>query len=117
MNGDSAESIIASLRQISRQAKERGLTSLVGTITPYEGNGGPGVWMEEKEATRQAVNTWLRGEGAAEFDGVLDFDAVLRDPEHPSRLLPAYDAGDHIHPNDSGAQAMADAVPLSLLGL
>lgn len=117
MSGDSAESIIATLRQINQQAKERGLTSLVGTITPYEGNGGPGVWTEEKEATRQAVNAWLRGAGAAEFDGVLDFDAVLRDPAHPSRLLPAYDAGDHIHPNDSGAQAMADAVPLRLLGL
>ncbi|MCW3840479.1 SGNH/GDSL hydrolase family protein [Micromonospora yasonensis] len=117
MNGDSAERIIATLRQINQQAKERGLTSLVGTITPYEGNGGPGVWTEEKEATRQAVNSWLRGAGAAEFDGVLDFDAVLRDPAHPSRLLPAYDAGDHIHPNDSGAQAMADAVPLPLLSL
>ncbi|MFE9655108.1 SGNH/GDSL hydrolase family protein [Micromonospora sp. NPDC006431] len=117
MNGDSAEGIIASLRQINRQAQARGLTSLVGTITPYEGNGGPGVWTPEKEATRQAVNSWLRGTGATEFDGVLDFDAVLRDPEHPARLLPAYDAGDHIHPNDTGAQAMADAVPLRLLGL
>ncbi|MFG1656146.1 SGNH/GDSL hydrolase family protein [Micromonospora chersina] len=117
MNGDSSEAIIASLRQLNQQVQERGLTSLVGTITPYEGNGGPGVWTEEKEATRQAVNTWLRGAGAAEFDGVLDFDAVLRDPTHPSRLLPAYDAGDHIHPNDAGAQAMADAVPLRLLGL
>ncbi|WP_208818126.1 SGNH/GDSL hydrolase family protein [Micromonospora terminaliae] len=117
MNGDSAEAIIASLRQLNRQVQERGLTSLVGTITPYEGNGGPGVWTEEKDATRQAVNTWLRGPGQAEFDGVIDFDAVLRDPAHPSRLLPAYDAGDHIHPNDAGAQAMADAVPLRLLGL
>nr|WP_197087669.1 SGNH/GDSL hydrolase family protein [Micromonospora sp. HK10] len=117
MNGDSAEAIIASLRQVNRQAQERGLTSLVGTITPYEGNGGPGVWTEEKEATRQAVNSWLRGVGRAEFDGVLDFDAVLRDPARPSRLLPAYDAGDHIHPNDAGAQAMANAVPLRLLGL
>ncbi|MFG2164292.1 SGNH/GDSL hydrolase family protein [Micromonospora chersina] len=117
MNGDSAEAIIASLRQLNQQAQERGLTSLVGTITPYEGNGGPGVWTEEKEATRQAVNTWLCGAGGAEFDGVIDFDAVLRDPTHPSRLLPAYDAGDHIHPNDAGAQAMADAVPLRLLGL
>ncbi|SCE70461.1 Lysophospholipase L1 [Micromonospora chaiyaphumensis] len=117
MNGDSAEAVIASLRQLNRQVQERGLTSLVGTITPYEGNGGPGVWTEEKDATRQAVNTWLRGPGQAEFDGVIDFDAVLRDPAHPSRLLPAYDAGDHIHPNDAGAQAMADAVPLRLLGL
>jgi lysophospholipase L1-like esterase len=117
MNGDSADRIVGALREINQQARERGLTSLVGTITPYEGNGGPGVWTPEKEATRQAVNAWLRGPGAAEFDGVLDFDAVLRDPGQPSRLLPAYDAGDHIHPNDTGAQAMADAVPLRLLGL
>ena len=75
------------------------------------------MWTPEKDATRQAVNTWLRGPGADEFDGVLDFDAVLRDPAQPSRLLPAYDSGDHIHPNDTGNQAMADAVPLRLLGL
>lgn len=117
MNGDSAESIIAALRQINQQAKARGLTSLVGTLTPYEGHGNPGVWTPEKEATRQAVNAWLRGRGAAEFDGVIDFDAVLRDPARPSRLKPAYDSGDHIHPNDAGAQAMANAVPLRLLNL
>lgn len=117
MNGDSADQITASLRQISRQLRARGLTSLVATITPYEGHVYEGGWTPEKEATRQAVNAWLRGAGAAEFDGLIDFDAVLRDPTHPSRLLPAYDVGDHIHPNDAGAQAMADAVPLRLLGL
>lgn len=117
MSGDSAPSIIAALRQINQQAKARGLTSLVGTLMPYEGHGNPGVWTPEKEATRQAVNAWLRGAGAAEFDGVIDFDAVLRDPAHPSRLRPAYDTGDHMHPNDAGAQAMANAVPLHKLGL
>ncbi len=117
MNGDSAESIIASLRQLNQQVKARGLTSLVSTLTPYEGNGGPGVWTAEKEATRQTVNSWLRGQGAQEFDGLIDFDKVLRDPTHPSRLLPAYDSGDHIHPNDTGNKAMADAVPLKLLDL
>ncbi|MGC4806968.1 SGNH/GDSL hydrolase family protein [Micromonospora sp. DT233] len=115
MSGDSAERIIASLRQINQQVKARGLTSLVATLTPYEGHGNPGVWTPEKEATRQAVNTYLRG--SREFDGVLDFDRVLRDPAQPSRLLPAYDSGDHIHPNDLGNQAIADAVPLRLLGL
>ncbi|WP_229401476.1 SGNH/GDSL hydrolase family protein [Micromonospora okii] len=115
MSGDSADSIIASLRQINKQVKARGLTSLVATLTPYEGHGKPGVWTPEKEATRQAVNAYLRG--SSEFDGVLDFDKALRDPAQPSRLLPAYDSGDHIHPNDLGNQAMADAVPLRLLGL
>ncbi|MEV0330930.1 SGNH/GDSL hydrolase family protein [Micromonospora echinospora] len=115
MSGDSAESIIASLRQINQQVKQRGLTSLVATLTPYEGHGAVGVWTPEKEATRQAVNAYLRG--STEFDGVLDFDKVLRDPAQPSRLLPAYDSGDHIHPNDLGNKAMADAVNLRLLDL
>ncbi|BCL17651.1 SGNH hydrolase [Micromonospora sagamiensis] len=115
MSGDSAESIIASLRQINQQVQQRGLTSLVATLTPYEGHGAEGVWTPEKEATRQAVNAYLRS--STEFDGVLDFDRVLRDPAQPSRLLPAYDSGDHIHPNDLGNKAMADAVNLRLLGL
>ncbi|MEH0982933.1 SGNH/GDSL hydrolase family protein [Micromonospora sp. CPCC 205556] len=117
MSNDPADRIIASLRQVNQQVKARGLRSLAATLTPYEGHGNPGVWTPEKDATRQAVNAWLRGPGASEFDGLLDFDAVLRDPAQPSRLLPAYDSGDHIHPNDAGNQAMADAVPLRLLGL
>ncbi|MFG1882747.1 SGNH/GDSL hydrolase family protein [Micromonospora sp. NPDC049102] len=115
MSNDSPEAIIATLRQINQQLQQRGLTSLVATLTPYEGHGAPGVWTPEKEATRQAVNTYLRG--SREFDGLLDFDRVLRDPARPSQLLPAYDSGDHIHPNDAGNKAMADAVPLRLLGL
>ncbi|WP_435209630.1 SGNH/GDSL hydrolase family protein [Micromonospora sp. bgisy143] len=115
MSNDSSEAIIATLRQINQQLQQRGLTSLVATLTPYEGHGAPGVWTPEKEATRQAVNAYLRG--SREFDGLLDFDRVLRDPARPSQLLPAYDSGDHIHPNDAGNKAMADAVPLRLLGL
>ncbi|WP_018255718.1 SGNH/GDSL hydrolase family protein [Salinispora mooreana] len=115
MSDDSAEAIITSLRQVNQQVKARGLRSLVGTLTPYEGHGEPGVWTPEKEATRQAVNEYLRT--SKEFDGVVDFDRVLRDPEQPSRLLPAYDSGDHLHPNDAGSEAMAGAVSLRLLGL
>ncbi|WP_433121171.1 SGNH/GDSL hydrolase family protein [Micromonospora sp. CA-246542] len=115
MSNDSSEAIIATLRQINQQLQQRGLTSLVATLTPYEGHGAPTVWTPEKEATRQAVNAYLRG--SREFDGLLDFDRVLRDPARPSQLLPAYDSGDHIHPNDAGNKAMADAVPLRLLGL
>lgn len=116
MTGDSAEAIIATLRQVNQQVKQRGLTSLVATLAPYEGHGNPGVWTPEKEATRQAVNAYLRN-NAAEFDGLVDFDAALRDPEQPSRLRPDFDSGDHIHPNDAGNQAMADAVQLRLLDL
>ena len=72
----------------------------------------PGYYSESKEATRQATNKWIRTSGA--FDGVIDFDAVLRDPDHLSRLLPRYASKDHLHPNDAGYQAMADAIDLSL---
>jgi lysophospholipase L1-like esterase len=72
----------------------------------------PGYYSETKNAEREAVNRWIRGGGA--FDGVIDFDAVLRDPGHPSRLQPRYASPDHLHPNDAGHQAMADAVDLAL---
>ncbi len=59
------------------------------------------------------MNSYLRS--SQEFDGVLDFDKVLRDPAAPSKLNPAYDSGDHIHPNDAGYQALAASVPLKLV--
>ena len=62
---------------------------------------------------RQAVNRWIRESG--EFDAVIDFDAVTRDPTHPARLLPAYDSGDHLHPGDAGNKAMADAIDIDTL--
>ena len=110
---DNAPEIIASLRQINTQAKEKGLTSMVGTITPFQGLAGEGAWTPEKEAVRQAVNAYLRS--SREWDAVIDFDKALRDPANPARLNPALDSGDHIHPNDAGHQAMADAVPLNRL--
>jgi lysophospholipase L1-like esterase len=113
MSDDSADAIITSLRQLNQQLKEHGAVSLVATLAPYKGNGGPGVWTPEKDATRQAVNAYLRASN--EFDGVIDFDSVLRDPADPAQLRPAYDSGDHIHPNDLGNQAMADAVSLAML--
>lgn len=117
MNNDSADSIIASLRQINQQIKQRGYTVMVGTLGPFEGlNGGTAlVWTPEKEATRQAVNHYLRTH-RHEFDAVVDFDKVLRDPANPTKIKPAYNSGDHIHPNDLGAKAMADAIPLHVIG-
>ena len=116
MNNDAPEVIIAALRQLNQQIKQRGYTVLVGTLGPFEGlNGGTGpVWTPEKEATRQAVNDYLRTH-RREFDAVVDFDRVLRDPADPSKLRPEYDSGDHIHPNDLGSKAMAEAVPLRLI--
>jgi lysophospholipase L1-like esterase len=61
---------------------------------------------------RRAVNRWIRSAGV--FDGVFDFDATMRDPYDPSRLRPAYDSGDNLHPGATGSGAMADAVPLEV---
>ncbi|MEU4191026.1 SGNH/GDSL hydrolase family protein [Kribbella sp. NPDC026611] len=113
MSDDSADEIIAALRQVNAQTKERGIRSIVATITPFEGLGGTDSWTPAKEATRQAVNSYLRS--SHEFDGVLDFDQVLRDPAAPSKLRADLDSGDHIHPNDAGYQAMAASVPLNLV--
>jgi hypothetical protein len=72
----------------------------------------PGTLTPDKELVRRAVNDWIRG--GAEFDAVVDFDAVLRDPSRPTRLLPAYDSGDHLHANDAGHAATGRAIPLAL---
>jgi lysophospholipase L1-like esterase len=67
------------------------------------------------ERVRQAVNRWIRSSN--EFDTVIDFDALTRDPKHPTRFLPEYDSGDHLHPGDVGNRAMAEGVgPELLLG-
>lgn len=68
-----------------------------------------------KEAVRQEINAWIRG--SRDFDGVLDLDQLLRDPDHTTRLLPAFDSGDHLHPNDAGYAAGANAIPFSMLGI
>lgn len=67
---------------------------------------------ERGEQIRQTVNRWIRARG--NFDAVVDFDAVVRDPARPVRLKHAFDPGDHIHPNDAGNRAMADAIDINL---
>jgi lysophospholipase L1-like esterase len=107
-----ADDMIAGLRQLVERAHEKGLRIYGGTLTPFEGIAWPGWFSPEKEAKRQAVNRWIRTGGA--FDGVIDFDKAVRDPSHPTRMLPAYDSGDHLHPNDAGLKAMGEAVDLGL---
>lgn len=106
-----AADIIAADRQIIDRAHERGIQVVGGTLTPF-GGAGQGADTPAREAARQAVNAWIRTGGA--FDATVDFDAALRDPARPTRLLPAYDSGDHLHPADAGYRTMGDAVPLDL---
>ncbi|MEO7494440.1 MAG: SGNH/GDSL hydrolase family protein [Massilia sp.] len=106
------EDLIAGYRQLIARAHTKGIAIFGGTLTPFEGTIFPGYYTPEKEAVRQAVNNWIRS--SDEFDGVIDFERAVRDPSHPTRMLPAYDSGDHLHPNDLGMQAMANAIPLDL---
>jgi lysophospholipase L1-like esterase len=104
-----ADDLIAGLRQLVEFAHVRGIRVFGATLLPFEG---APYFSPEGETKRQAVNSWIRTGGA--FDGVIDFDAAVRDPNHPTKVLPAYDSGDHLHPSDAGYQAMANAVDLSL---
>jgi lysophospholipase L1-like esterase len=108
----SADDMIAGYRQLIARAHERGLVAIGATMTPFENTTIAGYYTPENEAKREAVNRWIRTSG--EWDGVIDFDRAVRDPAHPLRMLPRYDSGDHLHPNDAGMQAMANAIPLHL---
>ena len=108
-----AAQMIAGLKQLAVRGRSRGIKMIPATLTPFENETFlPGAWNPRREAVRQAVNEWLRKvEG---FDALADFDRALRDPEHPTRMLPIYDCGDHLHPSDLGYRAMGDAIDLSL---
>jgi lysophospholipase L1-like esterase len=106
-----ADEIIAAHRQLITRAHAQGLKIFGATILPFKDDT-LGFYNEANEAKRQAVNHWIRTSG--EYDGVIDFDKATRDPADPLRLNPAYDSGDHLHPNDNGMAAMAAAVPLRL---
>jgi lysophospholipase L1-like esterase len=103
------DQIIEGHRQLIQRAHARGLKIFGGTLTPF---GGFFLESGEKEAMRQEVNTWIRTSG--DYDAVIDFDEVTRDPGSPTRLRPEYDSGDHLHPNDLGYEAMANEVDLKL---
>ncbi|HLX83168.1 MAG TPA: SGNH/GDSL hydrolase family protein [Terriglobales bacterium] len=104
-----AEEIIAGYKQIIARTHARGLKIFGATILPYQGFG---AWTPQGETKRVAVNQWIRTSGA--FDGVIDFDAALRDPATPARMAPKYDSGDHLHPGPAGHEAMGNAVDLAL---
>ncbi|MEU8613069.1 SGNH/GDSL hydrolase family protein [Actinoplanes sp. NPDC048791] len=105
-----AASLIAGMTTIAGRAHRAGIKVIGATITPYGCESG--CFGPEQEATRQQVNAWVRT--SAVFDGVADFDAAIRDPQEPGRVLPAYQA-DPLHPNIAGQRAMAEAIDLGLL--
>ena len=109
-----AAAIIAGYRQLIARTHAAGKKIWLGTITPAANALIDGVLLAPRsEIDRQRINAWIRAQHLA--DGFIDFDAALRDPAHPSQLLPAYSGPDHLHPNAAGYEQMAQTVPLSAL--
>ncbi|WP_169949343.1 SGNH/GDSL hydrolase family protein [Microbispora sp. H11081] len=106
----SIKPIVYGYKRLIREAHARKIKVLGATLTPFYGFG---TWTPEREAIRQRLNTWIRTSGA--FDGVLDFDRAVRDPDFPEQLALSYDSGDHLHLSDAGRRALAEAVNLRLL--
>ena len=111
-SGLTAADLISGLNQMIVRAHAHGIAVIGCTLTPYHG---AGYSTESGEAIRKAVNDWIRNGGA--FDGFVDFEAAVRDPNHPDTFLPSDDPGDHLHPNDAGYKAMGDAIDLKLFAL
>jgi lysophospholipase L1-like esterase len=108
-----AAQMIAGLKQFPLRARASGLKVYGATLLPYENETyHPGAWTPAGEEKRQAINAWIRDGGA--FDALIDFDKALRDPAHPSSMLPAYDCDDHLHPSDNGYRQMGDSIDLRL---
>ncbi|MFE7133731.1 SGNH/GDSL hydrolase family protein [Streptomyces sp. NPDC057638] len=102
-----AQQLIAAHATLARQARARGIKAVGATLMPFKGVGF-GYYSEAKDAIRKEVNAWIRTSGA--YDAVVDLDRVMADPADPDRLSPGYDAGDHLHTNDAGMDAMAEAI-------
>ncbi|WAC49324.1 SGNH/GDSL hydrolase family protein [Asticcacaulis sp. SL142] len=107
----SAQDLIGGLKQMALRARAKNMKIYVATLTPFKGTVFKDYYTDHKEAERQTLNAWLRQ--SQDFDGVFDFDKALEDPARPGWLRAGFDLGDHLHPNDAGASAMAHAIPLS----
>ncbi|MEE1832501.1 GDSL-type esterase/lipase family protein [Streptomyces sp. SP17KL33] len=107
--GATGDQVIDGMKEIARRVHARGLRLIGATVVPYRGWGD--WWTEAKEADRQKVNAFVRDSGGV-FDGYADFDKAVRDPDDPTHYAAAFDSGDHLHPNDTGMKAFADAIDL-----
>lgn len=117
----SSAELIAAHQQLIERAHAHGLKIIGATLTPFEG---AAYFTADGETKRKAINNWMRSwkagaassasTGSPVYDGVIDFDAAVRDPQNPTKFNPQYDSGDHLHPNDAGYQAMAAAIDLKL---
>lgn len=107
-----ADELIAGLQQMIDRAHEHGIKVIGCTLTPFEG---AAYYSDAGEQVREQVNEWIRSGKA--FDAVVDFDAITRDPANPKQIRPDFNIRDHLHPNDAGYKAMADAIDLSLFGV
>jgi len=101
------EGLIAAYWQLIARSHERRIKIFGATILPFER---APYYSDEKEQVRETINTWIRTSQA--FDGVIDFDAALRDPSHPGTLEAEYDSGDHLHPNFAGYRKMGEVIDL-----
>ncbi len=108
--GIQPQQLIDGYLQLIAMAHARGIAVIGATLQPDQG---ASYYTAQGNQVRRAVNRWIRTSGA--FGAVVDFDAVLRDPLDPAELLPAYDSGDHLHPNDAGYQAIANAIDTGLI--
>jgi lysophospholipase L1-like esterase len=112
-----AAEIIAGHKQIVERAHAHGIKVIAGTMLPFEGTNlgaiAPGYYSAEKDARRREINDFIR-KGTA-YDGVIDFESVVRDPGHPLQLLAKFKGSDNLHLTDAGYEAMANAVNLALL--
>jgi lysophospholipase L1-like esterase len=106
----SGEALIAGLQRLIARAHERNIRFICSTLTPFEG---ANYWTPAEEKERQKVNSFIRGASSG-CDGIVDQDTATHDPAQPTRYLPAYDHGDHLHPNDAGHKAIANAIDLKL---
>lgn len=107
-----ADQIIAGMKTLIARAHEHKLKIIGATILPRGGATGRLAATPESEAMRQQVNAWIRGKN--QFDAIVDFDQIVRDPAHPERQLPTYNSGDFRHPNAAGYRAMAEAIDLKI---